>query len=67
MKFSTEVVKAFALAQRDAGVGLTIADASASCSVISPELYREFMKPYHEEIFRFLAERKIWSPSDQPA
>jgi uroporphyrinogen decarboxylase len=60
MKFATEWVKAFVAAVRDTGVGMGMGDASASCNVISPKIYKTFIKPYHEEIFNYFKERKLY-------
>ena len=50
MRFATGLSKDFGSAVRDTGVGLSMADPSAGCSLISPKVYREFVKPYHEDI-----------------
>jgi len=33
--------------------GLNFTEPSAGCSVISPKIYREFVKPYHQEIMNY--------------
>jgi MtaA/CmuA family methyltransferase len=57
MKFGTEYVKMFGcriLESIGEGVfGLYAADPAAGCSVISPQIYRDFVKPYQEEIIDF--------------
>lgn len=45
--------KAFALAQIEAGADI-IGMGDAICSQISPTMYAEFVKPLHEELFRFI-------------
>ncbi|MBW2624362.1 MAG: uroporphyrinogen decarboxylase family protein [Deltaproteobacteria bacterium] len=50
MRFSTEVVRAMGDALLEAGRYPSLSEASASCSLISPKLYREFIKPYHKEL-----------------
>lgn len=58
MRFTTQVVQRFGDAQRDVGLGISIADASASCSLISPQIYRVFVKPYHDELVAYFKQRK---------
>ncbi|MGD9136362.1 MAG: uroporphyrinogen decarboxylase family protein [Desulfobacterales bacterium] len=50
MKFSTEVVRSVGDALIEAGFSPSIGEAGASCSLISPQIYREFIKPYHTEL-----------------
>lgn len=50
MKFSTEVVKTIGDSLMNAGFAPGMGEASASCSLISPQIYRDFIKPYHAEI-----------------
>lgn len=59
LRFTTEVAKTFADAQRQTGVGVNIAEAAASCSVISPPIYREFIKPYHQELVAHFRQKKV--------
>jgi len=58
MKFTTEVVKQVTSAIKDAGAGLGFSEAACSCSVISPEMYRTFIKPYHSNLVDYFKERK---------
>jgi len=60
MRFSTEWMKISLAAVREIGVGVGMGEASASCSVISPKIYRAFIKPYHEEISNYFKERKLY-------
>ena len=39
-------------------VGLFATDPSAGCSVISPSMYREFVRPYHQEVVNHFKEAK---------
>ena len=50
MKFATEVVREMGDALIDAGFSPSLGEAAASCSLISPRIYREFIKPYHKEL-----------------
>ena len=63
MRFCTDFTKLFGDAVIEAigegGVGLMTSGPSAGCSVISPQIYRNFVKPYHEEIVNHFKERKI--------
>lgn len=59
MKFSYEVVMKFALAVRDTGAGISLSEAPASCSLISPKIYREFVFPYHRKMVEELKSHKI--------
>jgi uroporphyrinogen decarboxylase len=45
--------KAFALAQIEAGADV-IGVGDAICSQISPRMYSEYVKPLHEDLFRFI-------------
>jgi len=57
MRLMTEASKAWALAMAQTGVTVVvIADPQAGMSVISPKIYREFVFPYHKEIFGYLKE-----------
>lgn len=58
MRFNTEVCKIAIAAVRTTGVGITLADPAAGCSLISPTMYRQFVKPYHEEIIRHFKEKR---------
>jgi uroporphyrinogen decarboxylase len=50
MKFSTEVVRTIGDALIEAGFSPSLGEAAASCSLISPQIYREFIKPYHKAL-----------------
>jgi MtaA/CmuA family methyltransferase len=57
MRLTTEAVKAMALFIAQTGVTVVVVgDSQASLSVISPKIYREFVMPYHKEIFSYLRE-----------
>ncbi|MDP6100192.1 MAG: uroporphyrinogen decarboxylase family protein [Dehalococcoidia bacterium] len=51
MELTTEVSHTSALALATTGVGVSIGEPTASCSLISPRLYREFIFPYHQRLF----------------
>lgn len=60
MKLTTELVKLWGTKIREVGVGIGMGEASASCSVISPKIYRTFVKPYHREVAEYFKQRKVY-------
>jgi len=58
MAFTTSVTKALGAKILETGISLTLGEAACSCSLISPALYRRFIKPHHQELVRFFAEKK---------
>ena len=62
MRFCTDYTKLFGVAVLEAigeeAVGLFTTDPSSGCSVISPRMYRDFVKPYHEEVVSYFKERQ---------
>jgi uroporphyrinogen decarboxylase len=58
MAFTTNVTKALGAKLLETGISLTMGEAACSCSLISPTLYRRFIKPHHQELIRFFSERK---------
>ena len=58
MRFTTEVVKTIGDSLIEAGYSPSIGEAAASCSVISPKIYREFIKPYHKELNDYFRARR---------
>jgi len=58
MKFTTEVVRAIGDAIIEAGFSPSIGEAAASCSLISPGIYREFIKPYHRELCEYFRSKR---------
>lgn len=46
-------------AGQKAGVGVSYSEAAASCSLISPSIYREFIQPVHRRLTAALKEKKI--------
>lgn len=59
MRLATDTVKAFCEASLATRVGPAIHEASASCSLISPAIYREFIQPYHRELREHFRARKV--------
>ena len=58
MRFTTGVTKILGSRVLETGIGLTMGEAASSCSLISPAIYRRFIKPRHQEIVRFFREKK---------
>ena len=50
MRFSTEVVREMGMALIQAGFSPSLGEAAASCSLISPKIYQDFIKPCHQEL-----------------
>jgi len=58
MKFTTEVVRTVGDAVIEAGFLPSLGEAFASCSLISPEIYRDFIKPCHQELCEYFRSKK---------
>lgn len=58
VKFTTEVTKILGSKVIETGLSLTIGEAASSCSLISPAIYRKFIKPHHKEIVDFFRQKK---------
>jgi uroporphyrinogen decarboxylase len=59
MRFTTEVVKTMGDAFIEAGFGPSLGEATASCSLISPQIYHDFVKPYHKELHDYFLSKKV--------
>jgi MtaA/CmuA family methyltransferase len=59
MRFCVEIPKRFGEAVRQAGAGLSLSEAPASLSLISPKIYREFVLPYQKDVISHLREKRI--------
>jgi uroporphyrinogen decarboxylase len=59
MRFSTEYAKRFGDAVLGTKIGLSYADPTASCSLVGPETYREFIKPYHQDMVNYFKAKKV--------
>lgn len=58
LRFTTDLAKARGEALSEAGTDMLVfGDPNAGCSFISPKIYREFVKPYHEELIDHLKDR----------
>jgi len=58
MTFTTEVVRTLGNELIEAGFAPSLGEAGASCSLISPRIYREFIKPYHQSLCRYFKDKK---------
>ncbi len=58
MELTTEVAIRFGLAIPSTGAGMSLSEAPASASLISPKMYREFVFPYHRKIIGRLKEER---------
>jgi len=59
MRFSTEYAKRFGDAVLTTKIGLSYTDPTASCSLVGPDTYREFIKPYHKELVGYFKAKKV--------
>ncbi|MBI2159850.1 MAG: hypothetical protein HYU25_05615, partial [Candidatus Rokubacteria bacterium] len=50
MRFTTEYAKRVGDAVLETRIGLSYSDPTASCSLVGPDTYREFIKPYHKAL-----------------
>jgi uroporphyrinogen decarboxylase len=58
MQFTSQVAIRFMEAIMPLKVGLSYSEAPASCSLISPKMYRDFIFPYHKKIVDYFKEKK---------
>jgi len=49
IRFATETCKVYTQKLKTTGTGVTMTEAVSSCSLISPAIYRQFIRPYHNE------------------
>lgn len=62
MRITTDLAKARGMALAETGLLMVVvADPSASCSLISPKIYRRFVKPYHLELIDHFKENMCQS------
>ncbi|MBW1798938.1 MAG: hypothetical protein JRJ21_11205, partial [Deltaproteobacteria bacterium] len=59
MRFCTQQSTRFGEALVDLKIGPNYSEAPASCSLISPTMYRTFVFPYHKEIVDHFKEKKV--------
>jgi uroporphyrinogen decarboxylase len=59
MRFATEYAKRVGDAVLTTRIGLSYSDPTASCSLVGPDTYREFIKPYHRELVDYFKAKKV--------
>src|SRR3989442_12202815 len=59
MRFATEYAKRFGDAVLATKIGLSYSDPTASGSLVGPDTYREFIKPYHKELVDYFKAKKV--------
>ena len=59
MKICTEATRKFTEALSGIGVGIGYSEAPASCDLISPTIYRDFVMPYHKELITYFNQKKV--------
>ena len=59
MRFTTEYAKRVGDAVLETRIGLSYSDPTASCSLVGPETYREFIKPYHKALVDYFKAKKV--------
>ena len=59
MQISTEATKSFTEALSEIGIGVGYSEAPASCNLISPAIYRDFVFPYHKELVTYFKEKRV--------
>ncbi len=59
MRFATEYAKRVGEAVLTTHIGLSYTDPTASCSLVGPDTYREFIKPYHEDLVNHFKGKKV--------
>ncbi len=59
MRFCTKASISFGETVHPLKVGLSYSEAPASCSLISPPVYRKFIFPYHKEIVDHFKAKKV--------
>ncbi len=59
MRFTTEYAKRVGEAVLTTKIGLSYSDPTASCSLVGPETYREFIKPYHQDLVDHFRARQV--------
>lgn len=59
MRFTTDYIRQLSELVAATKIGLSFAEPTASCSLISPENYTEFIKPYHRELVQHFKKQKV--------
>src|SRR2546425_2033277 len=59
MRFTTEYAKRVGDAVLETRIGLSYSDPTASCSLVGPDTYREFIKPYNKDLVDHFKAKKV--------
>jgi uroporphyrinogen decarboxylase len=59
MRFATEYAIRMGDAVLETRIGLSYSDPTASCSLVGPDTYREFIKPYHKQMVDYFRAKKV--------
>jgi uroporphyrinogen decarboxylase len=59
MRFTADYIKRFAELVAATKIGLSFAEPTASCSLISPDNYKEFIKPHHQELVQHFKRQRV--------
>ncbi len=59
MRFATEYARRVGDAVLTTKIGLSYSDPTASCSLVGPDTYREFIKPYHRDLVEYFKAKKV--------
>ncbi|HXZ43658.1 MAG TPA: uroporphyrinogen decarboxylase family protein, partial [archaeon] len=59
MRFTTDYVRQLSELVAATKIGLSFAEPTASCSLISPENYKEFIKPFHQELVQHFKKQRV--------
>ena len=59
LRFTTDYIRQFSELVVATKVGLSFAEPTASCSLISPDNYTEFIKPFHQELIQHFKRQRV--------
>jgi uroporphyrinogen decarboxylase len=59
MRFTTEVVRTVGDALIESGFAPSLGEAAASCNLISPQIYQDFIKPCHKDLCDYFRSKKV--------
>jgi MtaA/CmuA family methyltransferase len=59
MRFCTDYITQLGEAVAATKIGLSLSEPTGSCSLISPDNYRDFIKPYHKEMVDHFKAKKV--------
>jgi MtaA/CmuA family methyltransferase len=59
LRFTTDYVRRLSELVAATKIGLSFAEPTASCSLISPANYKEFIKPFHQELVQHFKKQKV--------